>query len=83
MPRARSTYAFFSHTIKAQPYNMPLLDALLQKRIRLVDYECIVQGGVRGTGQRLVAFGNYAGIAGMVDTMRGLGERLLAQGLNT
>ena len=25
------TYLFFSHTIKAQPYNMPLLDAILQK----------------------------------------------------
>jgi alpha-aminoadipic semialdehyde synthase len=25
------TYAFFSHTIKAQEANMPLLDALLEK----------------------------------------------------
>lgn len=25
------TYAFFSHTIKAQPANMPLLDAMLEK----------------------------------------------------
>lgn len=25
------TYIFFSHTIKAQPENMPLLDAMLQK----------------------------------------------------
>ena len=25
------TYAFFSHTIKAQPGNMPLLDAMLEK----------------------------------------------------
>lgn len=35
------TYFFFSHTIKAQEYNMGLLDAMLEKRIRMVDYECI------------------------------------------
>jgi alanine dehydrogenase len=35
------TYFFFSHTIKAQVYNMQLLDALLAKKIRLIDYECI------------------------------------------
>ena len=35
------TYFFFSHTIKAQEYNMPLLDAMLEKKIRLVDFECI------------------------------------------
>ena len=28
---ADKTYTFFSHTIKAQPANMPLLDAILQK----------------------------------------------------
>ena len=54
------TYMFFSHTIKAQKKNMPLLDALLAKRVRLVDYECITVGGHRG-GKRLVAFGRYAG----------------------
>jgi hypothetical protein len=35
------TYFFFSHTIKAQGYSMPLLDKLLEKNIRLVDFECI------------------------------------------
>jgi hypothetical protein len=35
------TYIFFSHTIKAQSYNMPLLDRLLQLNIRMIDYECI------------------------------------------
>ena len=38
---ANKTYFFFSHTIKAQDYNMPLLDALLAKNIRMVDFECI------------------------------------------
>jgi len=35
------TYFFFSHTIKAQEYNMPLLDAMLKNNIRMIDYECI------------------------------------------
>lgn len=35
------TYFFFSHTLKAQDYNMPLLDKLLEKKVRLVDFECI------------------------------------------
>lgn len=76
------TYLFFSHTIKAQPYNMPLLDALLEKKIRMIDYECITQGGIRG-GKRLVAFGRFAGIAGMVDFLRGCGERFLSLGYST
>lgn len=76
------TYLFFSHTIKAQPKNMPLLDALLERRIRLIDYECITIGGQRG-GKRLVAFGRYAGLAGMIDFLRGLGERFLSMGFST
>lgn len=51
------TYCFFSHTIKAQESNMPLLDAILEKNIRLIDFEKIVDE----SGQRLVAFGKYAG----------------------
>lgn len=35
------TYFMFSHTIKAQDYNMPLLDKMLELNIRQVDYECI------------------------------------------
>lgn len=51
------TYCFFSHTIKAQESNMPLLDAILEKNIRLIDFERIIDEH----GQRLVAFGKYAG----------------------
>jgi len=76
------TYVFFSHTIKAQPYNMPLLDSLLERQVRLVDYECITTTGKRG-GPRLVAFGNYAGYAGAIDFLRGMGERFLALGFST
>ena len=35
-------YMFFSHTIKGQIGQMPLLDAILEKNIRLIDYERMV-----------------------------------------
>ncbi|KAJ8667132.1 hypothetical protein QAD02_008794 [Eretmocerus hayati] len=73
------TYCFFSHTIKAQESNMPMLDAVLEKKIRLLDYEKLTDDN----GQRLVAFGKYAGVAGMVNILHGLGLRLLALGHHT
>ncbi|BES97472.1 alpha-aminoadipic semialdehyde synthase [Nesidiocoris tenuis] len=73
------TYCIFSHTIKAQEANMPLLDAVLEKNIRLIDYEKLVDE----SGQRVVAFGKYAGVAGMVNILHGLGLRLLALGHHT
>lgn len=73
------TYCFFSHTIKAQESNMPLLDAILEKNIRLLDYEKLTDDN----GQRVVAFGKYAGVAGMVNILHGLGLRLLALGHHT
>ena len=73
------TYCMFSHTIKAQESNMPLLDAILEKNIRLVDYEKLMDRN----GLRLVAFGKYAGVAGMVNILHGLGLRLLALGHHT
>lgn len=73
------TYCFFSHTIKAQSDNMPLLDAILEKNIRLIDYERIIDE----SGQRQVAFGRYAGVAGMINILHGLGLRLLALGHHT
>ncbi|XP_015600808.2 alpha-aminoadipic semialdehyde synthase, mitochondrial [Cephus cinctus] len=73
------TYCFFSHTIKAQESNMPLLDAILEKNIRLLDFEKLTDA----QGQRVVAFGKYAGVAGMVNILHGLGLRLLALGHHT
>ncbi|XP_046412347.1 alpha-aminoadipic semialdehyde synthase, mitochondrial isoform X1 [Neodiprion pinetum] len=73
------TYCCFSHTIKAQESNMPLLDAILEKNIRLLDFEKLTDD----TGQRVVAFGKYAGVAGMVNILHGLGLRLLALGHHT
>ncbi|RWS31267.1 Alpha-aminoadipic semialdehyde synthase-like protein [Leptotrombidium deliense] len=76
---ANKTYVFFSHTIKAQEDNMPLLDAVLERNIRLIDYEKMVGAN----GQRVVAFGHYAGVAGMINILHGLGLRLLALGHHT
>ena len=76
--RADKTYFFFSHTIKAQDYNMPLLDKLRELNIRMVDFECIREPKEDGKiPERLVAFGRYAGIAGAFDFLRGIGEFLL------
>ncbi|XP_048480550.1 alpha-aminoadipic semialdehyde synthase, mitochondrial isoform X2 [Plutella xylostella] len=73
------TYCFFSHTIKAQEANMPMLDAILAKNIRLLDYEKLMDG----SGNRVVAFGKYAGVAGMINILHGIGLRLLALGHHT
>lgn len=73
------TYCMFSHTIKAQETNMPLLDAVLEKRIRLIDYEKMIDEA----GNRVVAFGKMAGIAGQINILHGLGVRLLALGHHT
>lgn len=73
------TYMFFSHVIKAQPYNMPLLDKILEKKIRLIDYEKITDD----LGKRLVAFGEFAGIAGAIDFLAGLGLLLIKREIST
>uniref|UniRef100_A0A673GTA3 Alpha-aminoadipic semialdehyde synthase, mitochondrial-like n=1 Tax=Sinocyclocheilus rhinocerous TaxID=307959 RepID=A0A673GTA3_9TELE len=73
------TYAFFSHTIKAQEANMGLLDDLLKKEVRLIDYEKLVDPN----GYRIVAFGQWAGVAGMINILHGLGLRFLALGHHT
>uniref|UniRef100_A0A8C7EJ88 Aminoadipate-semialdehyde synthase n=1 Tax=Neovison vison TaxID=452646 RepID=A0A8C7EJ88_NEOVI len=75
----KKTYAFFSHTIKAQEANMGLLDEILRQEIRLIDYEKMVDH--RGT--RVVAFGQWAGVAGMINILHGMGLRLLALGHHT
>ena len=54
------TYMFFSHTIKAQEYNRTLLQTILKKNIRLIDYEVINWDN----GQRVLGFGHWAGIVG-------------------
>ena len=66
------TYVFFSHTIKGQKHNMPMLKKMMDMRCTLIDYERIVDKN----GRRLVFFGRFAGLAGMVDTLWTFGQRL-------
>lgn len=62
-------YFFFSHTIKKQPYNRKLLNAILEKNIELYDHETIVNE----KGFRLIGFGRYAGIVGAYNGFRAWG----------
>lgn len=62
-------YFFFSHTIKKQPYNRKLLQAILEKNIDLYDHETIVDSHNR----RLIGFGRYAGIVGAYNAFRAFG----------
>lgn len=64
-------YFFFSHTIKKQPYNRKLLQAILEKRIELYDHETIVDS----SNHRLIGFGRYAGLVGAYNAFRMLGQR--------
>ena len=66
---ANKKYFFFSHTIKKQPYNLKLLQAVLEKNIELYDHETIVDEQNR----RLIGFGRYAGIVGAYNGLRAFG----------
>jgi saccharopine dehydrogenase (NAD+, L-lysine-forming) len=65
------TYFFFSHTIKKQPYNHDLIIAVLNKKIRLIDYETLTDQ----TGKRIIAFGRWAGIVGAYNGILTYGKR--------
>ena len=71
------TYFFFSHTAKKQPYNRGLLQEILRRGIRLVDYEYLTTP----EGVRVVAFGRWAGIVGAYNALRAWGERTRAYAL--
>lgn len=70
-------YIFFSHTIKGQDYNMPMLKRIMDVGATLIDYERVIDD----KGRRLIYFGNWAGMAGISDTFRMLGDRLESQGI--
>lgn len=57
---SNKTFFFFSHTFKKQPYNRELLNAILDQKIKLVDYEVLKDK----YGKRIIGFGRYAGIVG-------------------
>ena len=76
---AQKTYVYFAHVIKGQRSNMPALQRLLDLGCTLIDYERIEND----QGQRLVFFGDYAGLAGMIDTLWALGLRLQHEGVDS
>ena len=73
------TYVFFSHVIKGQSENMPMLAKLMKLRCTVIDYEKITDS----VGRRLIFFGQFAGLAGMIDSFWALGQRLESEGLDT
>ena len=77
--RSDTTYLFFSHVIKGQPVNMPMLKRLMELGCTLIDYEKIVDED----GRRLVFFGRFAGLAGTIDSLWALGQRLAGEGVRT
>lgn len=72
-------YIFFSHVIKGQDYNMPMLRRMMELKCNLIDYERVVDE----QGKRLIFFGRYAGLAGMINSLWSLGLRLKEAGYKT
>lgn len=73
------TYLFFSHVSKGQPQNMSMLSRMMELGCNLIDYEKVTDD----QGKRLVGFGRYAGLAGMINTLWTFGRRLKGMGLTT
>ena len=65
------TYLFFSHTRKKQPTNQVLFRTILEKKITLIDYECLEHDD----GQRILGFGFFAGVVGAHNGMMAYGRR--------
>ena len=70
------TYVFFSHVIKGQSYNMPMLKRMIELKCNLIEYEKIIDE----QGKRLIFFGKYAGLAGMINSFWALGLRMKDHG---
>lgn len=65
------TYLFFSHTKKMQPHNQQMFRSIMEKKITLIDYECMEHED----GQRMLGFGFFAGIVGAHNGMMAYGKR--------
>lgn len=65
------TYMFFSHTRKKQPHNQKMMHAMVERKITLIDYECLEHED----GQRIIGFGFFAGIVGAHNGMMAYGKR--------
>jgi len=75
----RKTYIFFAHVIKGQSYNMPMLRRMMELKCTLIDYEKVTDE----LGKRLIFFGRYAGLAGMINSLWSAGERYRELGVET
>lgn len=64
-------YFFFSHTVKKQPRNQKMFQAILAKNIELYDHETIVDKD----NNRLIGFGYYAGLVGAYNAFRAFGVK--------
>ncbi len=65
------TYLFFSHTRKKQEHNRKLFRSILDKKITLIDFECLEHED----GTRIIGFGFFAGIVGAHNGMMAYGNR--------
>ncbi len=65
------TYLFFSHTKKKQAYNQQLFRSIIEKKITLIDYECLEHED----GQRIIGFGFFAGVVGAHNGIMAYGKR--------
>ncbi len=72
-------YLFFSHVIKGQKANMPMLKRILDGGSTLIDYEKICDD----RGRRLIYFGPFAGDAGAIDILWLMGQYWRRQGKRT
>ncbi|KAI0057988.1 hypothetical protein BV25DRAFT_1919690 [Artomyces pyxidatus] len=86
------TNLMFSHTIKGQDYNMPLLSRFLKRgdtyadpgvakgtpglEATLIDYELLTDA----EGKRTVAFGWHAGVAGTLEALAAMAHTYLERG---
>lgn len=68
---AGKKYLFFSHTIKKQAHNKELMHALIEKKIQMIDYECLTDPNFN----RIIGFGYFAGIVGAFNAIRAYGKR--------
>jgi saccharopine dehydrogenase (NAD+, L-lysine forming) len=65
------TYIFFAHVAKKQPHNKAMFRELVDRKITLLDYEYLTTD----KGERVVAFGKWAGIVGAYNGLRARGIR--------
>ena len=63
------TYLFFAHVAKKQAHNREMFREMSDRKISLVDYEYLTTD----KGERVVAFGRWAGIVGAYNGLRARG----------